>query len=305
MNGNSKANPTEFGIWYSTWYTETLWKEWNIPFVPLSYDGEYRTHDTMDERTVYFHLEQMAKAEIDFILMDQTNNIDVGDGFINKRSLQTARTVKKFNDDGNRPVRYATAIGRFQFTADPADIELEARMIWERYSATDFGGPQYEYYLDGKPLLVVYAGNCDPGLWERYEGDKTYAERFTLRWANNDSTPGYYGWAYDKGSQWDDEVVVVMPGWNNMKGATPVPRNAGRWYEASWDVVLREKKAPRIILINSFNEYAERTAVWTCDSSRTEEADDSWLDADGKPADDMYWRMTVDNIRRWKEMHGQ
>ena len=98
---------------------------------------------------------------------------------------------------------------------------------------------------------------------------------------------------------------MVMPGWNNMKGATPVPRNAGRWYEASWDVVLREKKAPRIILINSFNEYAERTAVWTCDSSRTEEADDRWLDADGKPADDMYWRMTVDNIRRWKEMHGQ
>lgn len=46
--------------------------------MPLSYDGEYRTHDTMDERTVYFHLEQMAKAEIDFILMDQTNNIDVG-----------------------------------------------------------------------------------------------------------------------------------------------------------------------------------------------------------------------------------
>ena len=86
--------------------------------------------------------------------------------------------------------------------------------------------------LDGKPLLIVYGDNGEQ-MWQDYldAGGKTkYTDKFTLRWADNQSRPGYYGWAYDQGTKQDPEVMVVMPGWDNRKGYTPVPRNHGEWY---------------------------------------------------------------------------
>ena len=57
--------------------------------------------------------------------------------------------------------------------------------------------------------------------------------------------------------------MVVMPGWDNRKGHTPVPRDHGRRYKDSWKQVFTAKKKPKMIVINSFNEYAENTGVFT------------------------------------------
>lgn len=111
-----------------------------------------------------------------------------------------------------------------------------------------------------------------------------------MRWADNQSRPGYYGWAYDKGTQQDENVMVVMPGWDNRKGHTPVPRNHGEWYRNSWKQVFTAPTAPKIIVINSFNEYAENTGVH---SALTEYY--------GDDAPDLYWNMTKQYIKLFRE----
>ena len=303
---------TDIGIWYSTWYAKkaenspdnkiNTWTAWNIPFKPLLPDGRYETYDSLDEEVTLFHLKMMSEAQIDFIIMDQTNNIDVDGGYINQRSLSVAKTIKKYNDDpSHRPVKYCSAIGGIQWSQDAATIENEAMLLWNRYCAQDYGGEDYHYMIDGKPVMVVY-GDGAKDKWDAYTGDKTYASKFSIRWADNASRPGYWGWAFDKGTKEHWETMVVMPGWNNMKGATPVPRRYGETYKKSWDVVLNAETKPRILVINSFIVYAERTAVVPADSSTAVPVSDRWLNEEYEVDNTMYWEMTVEYIRQFKAM---
>ena len=220
---------TDIGIWYSTWYAKTTdysksnrentWTAWNIAVEPLLPDGSFGTYDSIDPNIISFHLELMAEIGIDFIIMDQTNNIDVDGGYINARSLMTARTLKEYND-ARTYAQAALLLGNRRHTVDARlrDHRKGSKLLYERYVQSDFGSSDYHYTVDGKPLLVVYTGNSgDADGWANYAGDKTYSSRFTLGWANNASEAGCYGWAFDKGTKWHPETVVVMPGWDNRK----------------------------------------------------------------------------------------
>ena len=296
--------PTEIGIWYSTWYGYTVpgsssnqldtWNAWGLDFQPLLPDGTFGYYDSKDTKVIQFHLEKMSEAQIDFIIMDQTNNIDVDGGYINERSLAVAKYIKKYNDSGARPVRYCSAIGGIQWSQDAATIEQEAAKLWTRYNSQDFGGEKYHFYYEGEPLLVVYGDGAE-AKWNAYTGDKTYASRFTIRWADNNSTPGYWGWAYNRGVQWHGETTVVMPGWHNRAGHTPVNRNYGETYRSFWRKILNAPERPRFIIINSFNEYAERTAVFPAVADADAREGDKWYKDESKTEDSyMYWGMTVE-----------
>ena len=307
---------TDIGIWYSTWYAKTTdfsksnrentWTAWNIAVEPLLPDGSFGTYDSIDPNIISFHLELMAEIGIDFIIMDQTNNIDVDGGYINARSLMTAKVLKEYNDspEHTHKLRYCSAIGGIQWTRDYATIEKEAKLLYERYIQSDFGSSDYHYTVDGKPLLVVYAGNSgDADGWANYAGDKTYSSRFTLGWANNASEAGCYGWAFDKGTKWHPETVVVMPGWDNRKGAKPVPRDGGRWYDQSWQVVLDADRSPERIVINSFNEYAECTAIFPALTENYPNMPYTNPKGDLDPY--YYWNLTREYIRRFKAKFGE
>ena len=307
-----EIDPSEIGIWYSTWYAYTepgsdsnrfdTWGAWSIDFTPLLPNGTFGYYDSKDDEMIRFHLEKLSEAQIDFIIMDQTNNIDVDGGYINERSLAVARYIKTYNDSETRPVRYCSAIGGIQWSQNAKTIEDEAEMLWRRYCEQDFGGEKYHYYLDGKPLLIVYGDGAER-MWAEYDGDKTYADKFTIRWADNNSTPGYFGWAYDKGPVWDGGVTVVMPGWHNRAGHAPVNRKYGETYKKFWQNILDAEYRPRLIVINSFNEYAERTAVFPAVSNEKTANADKWYKDRSKTEDPyMYWDMTVSYIKRFKEM---
>jgi hypothetical protein len=59
---------------------------------------------------------------------------------------------------------------------------------------------------------------------------------------------------------------------------------------------------PRFVVINSFNEYAEHTAVYTADTSDFPQdySIEGWIDADGNQAPSMYWDMTKAYIQKYK-----
>lgn len=290
----------DIGIWYSVWYrfdpedpnnsNKNLWKAWDIRYDPILPDGTYGLYDSGDKELIMFHLKELTEAGIDFIIMDQTNHIDVDGGSINDRAIAVAQCIQEWNDAGNKPIRYCSAIGAIQWEPNGKVIEDEAVLLNNRYLRKDWG--KSYYMVDGKPLLIVY-GDGGEKIWKDYKdagGKSKYCDNFTMRWADNQSRPGYYGWAYDQGTKQDENVMVVMPGWDNRKGHTPVPRNHGEWYRNSWKQVFTAKVVPKIIVINSFNEYAENTGVHS-----------ALTDYYGDDAPDLYWNMTKQYIKLFRE----
>ena len=115
----------EVGIWYSVWYAkkdpETLgyttenknpqyntWIAWDIPYIPLGPNGIFETHDSLDEEVINYHLKVMSEADIDFIIMDQTNYIDVENRYINFGAMAMAKKIKVWNDNpSNKAISYS------------------------------------------------------------------------------------------------------------------------------------------------------------------------------------------------------
>jgi hypothetical protein len=99
----------------------------------------------------------------------------------------------------------------------------------------------------------------------------------------------YCGWGFPNGSLPNQDLMVVMPGWNNQHGWF-VYRDQGRFYvENCWNRVMIQK--PAVIVINSFNEFAELTAMEIADT-RNLPMRDQWRDSTGKISVDMYWNIT-------------
>ncbi len=310
-----KRAKTQIGIWYSVWYSngsgnsanENFWNSENIYYKPLLPDGSYGRYDSLDDEIIQYHLNEITGAQIDFIIMDQTNDIDVGGGFINQRSIKMAKSIMKWNQDSNnRPIKYCSAVGVFAaINKDLSIIETEAKKLWERYVEKPWGTEEHHLYVDGKPLLVIFETTKEQ--WDAYDGDKTYADKFTLRFAiGHARQPGYWGWVMPEGTLVSEDVAVIMPGWYKFNHPLEkVYRNRGEWYKKAWETLLKSEIVPDFVVINSFNEYAEHTAVFSADTS--DFPDDypieKWIDKDGNPAPSLYWDMTKVYIQKYKEGH--
>ncbi|MHB8143002.1 MAG: FG-GAP repeat domain-containing protein [Thermoleophilia bacterium] len=196
------------------------------------------------------------------------------------------------------------------------------------------GGPDNYYYVDGKPLLISYAEYSWRLTWQNSGIDKTNSNQFTVRWLqgetpNSAAPPStnpppsdyglYYGWGYWSGSLPNPDVMVVMPGWNNQHGGydyvsrytttsgSPV-YNYWNWgassplryfyNDLSWQRVLATK--PNTVVINSFNEFAEETAVEPSDTSQVYNAGDQYK-TESWPTPDFFWNMTKQNIQAYRQ----
>ena len=82
---------------------------------------------------------------------------------------------------------------------------------------------------------------------------------------------------------------VVLPGWDNRRGAVPIPRQAGATYASRWQEVLAQRPPSAVVIVDSFNEHIEQTGVEPAQS----------LDGDAF-APRGYWQMRVDFIFQFK-----
>ncbi len=310
----TKREQSRIGIWYAIWYdtrkVNSFWDNDGGPtklpifYKPLLKDGTYGRYSSGDESMIQYHLEEISGAGIDFIIMDQTNDIDNGDGSLNQNSLLTAKKIKEWNDAGNRPLKYCSSIGAYaELTGDFSIIESEAKKLWERYIETPWGTEEYHEYVDGKPLMVVFP--MSPAQWEAYDGDKTYANKFTIRFAFGHAyEPGYWGWVMPKGTLVNEDVACIIPGWFKYNHPyEKVYRERGNTYKKNWETLLASDIIPRFVVINSFNEYAEHTAVYTADTSDFPEdySIEGWIDESGKKAPSLYWDMTKKYIQKYRK----
>jgi hypothetical protein len=298
---------------------QNTWEAWGIRYVPLAL-GKAQTYDSADPAVLDEHLGMLGAARIDFVLLDETNCLDVDAGYIKARARALCERVAKRRAAGDLSTpRYAIAIGCIQYGHDPQQLEGEAKQVLdELVTAAACGGPASYFKIGGKPLLVVYAEWKDRQAWEAWHAASCSggcaSDAFVVRWIQGYvepptpspcmPTPGpgnqppqslwgqYYGWGMPAGALDNDDVMVAMPGWNNHKG-TYVSRSCaasggtpGSFYQNwGWNRILTRK--PLIAVVNSFNEYAEETAVAPAETGALVAPSEGW------PSADFYWKATV------------
>ncbi|ORX64095.1 hypothetical protein BCR32DRAFT_287349 [Anaeromyces robustus] len=118
-------------------------------------------------------------------------------------------------------------------------------------------------------------------IWNSFVMDKYFLCRYR-------NTPGYWGWAFTTPVK-NEKSMVVLPGWRNENHPNyPWSTDEGDTYRIYWEAVLEQAsnnngKFPKFIIINSFNEYAERSAVWISNTDNVTPSIDKW----SRP--DNYW----------------
>eukprot|EP00048_Salpingoeca_helianthica_P010248 m.147632 g.147632 ORF g.147632 m.147632 type:complete len:644 (+) comp15044_c0_seq1:2545-4476(+) len=314
------------GLWAAlppAYGTPTLynnWEGWSLGYAPLL--GQY---DSGDTRVINAHIEALLGASIDYIIFDLTNNIETA--FIRDRGWLVCQQLARLRASTNAStLRYAIAIGGMQYSGDPVTMETEAEIAWRRWvTNSTCGGPATYHHVDGKPLLLSYTSYAQRQQWADLT-NHSQTDRFTIRWVQGalpDQGHGcpaqsggidphapwvpppaqygeYGGWGIPNGSLPNPDTMVVMPGWNNSEGCI-VRRNDPEplWFytHACWSRVLEAN--PRHVILNSWNEFAEQTAIEPADTTQLPAGCEPWVDAQGNPSPSIYWRTAVDYLSRW------
>ena len=353
-NGNGIGN-TDVGIWYAPYDSPDFNPLDNAPYNPLcsSEQNDFCSDMNLsDPSAIDFHIEEIAKAKIDFIILENTNGGFVDTLTTNKNwdhYVNTSRTIcqriKHWNDNRNWKIRYVHAIGCYKNRDTACDttkymsrktdgicingttdfrmaIEAQAEVCYNDFFMNPaYGDSSNWYYLDGKPLLIVFSPDYNDLMkkWYKYaqnNGRTSYTRKFTVRFAST-GQKGMYGWpawggaispgSFPSGTVIDEEVELVCPGYSEATHTYSIERNHGTFYRQNcWDRVLANP--PRIVVIASFNDYWERTAVWPakrrnslCSSGYPE--CERWDDITGNENPRMYWNITKEYIRKLKHIY--
>ncbi len=319
-NGNH-AGPCDVGIWYCTYFgrdwTGVVGYQKAKNYVPLCSDkpGDFRHYAANDTAVIDFHLRQIAEAKINFLLLELTpgglggyRNPDwIGDLYMVDCGRAVCRRIKAWNDAHPWKIKYALAVCTHIRGNDPWGLAIEkiAKDVYANfYNNRDYGGPDNYYQLNGRPLMVCYGIRLAQlkAEWAAYKGDKTNGNRFTLRTCTGYANVGEYGWPLPlhKGTLLNSEVELVEPGFNVHRPGEVEFRKNGKFYKQCWQKVLDNPK-PQIVMIQAFNDYLEESAVWTTDTSKLDDTQEKWTDADGKRSPSMYWDMTKQYIAQLRK----
>ena len=282
------------------------WEAWNVRYRPRTRGG-YGRYDSGDPDVLDEHLDLIEQAGIDFVLLDETNNVYVEEGYILDRAKALCKAIAARKRDHS--LKYAIAVGGMQFDGNVAKLDFEAGVIWNEFIANpDCGGTDTYYQLDGKPLLVSYASLSQRRTWEAH-GTQQWTSRFTLKWAQGSVPDGlptaiygqYLGWGVPYGSVGSSATMIAMPGWNNHLGTYVSRLPGGAFYrQSNWERIL--SRLPQLAIIVSFNDYVEETAVAPASTSDLRPPSEPWTDSSGREDPDLYWNLTRDYVRRYKEL---
>lgn len=321
---NANGKSTDVGIWYTPYNcSEFFAHRFADPDSnPVGYrgllpDGSYGIPFAGDTDIMDFYIEQMAKAGIDFVMFDLTNggltdknsygwgaeNEFAGNRWNVRYSELFAERLSKWNDTHAWKIRYAVSVGTYPDMCEGYEdagyvANVQAEGVIELFLNDEVIGDDY-YIFDGKPLITLFdwtkmASNTT-AVMEYIYNETSALSKFTVRSASVGQAGGY-SWNNNQNggaAVYDDEVVTVCPGHALAAASTPNDsRRNGATYKENWDVVLNAEVAPRVVMISSFNDYMENTAVFVTNTDGCVEtnAEEKW----DNPY--QYWDMTVENI---------
>lgn len=321
---NGNGGRTDVGAWFVTYNTDKMWANNFGHGFPIKYgvllpDGTYGLPDSYNTDVIDFQIAQLAEAQIDFILFDLTNGgltekIPYGwDGnqWIVETAQLTCERLKIWNESHDWKVKYAVGVGVYANLRKGLSIgeaaEYQAEAVLEKFYK-QYGEENY-YQIGGKPLLMLHDfGNegalTAPGGWNMYSAssstDHDAGDQFTMR--GSLSTPhedtGYAWYTPMGGTIVTEESATVCPGqWNHANSTPNAFRENGKHYINDWKTIIESKTTPDVVLISSFNDYNEDTAVFTADTSRCDpQWEEQWFDDTGNLNASMYWEITKEGI---------
>ena len=288
----SILNPaTKVGAWYTLWWQKpgtpfgSHWAEWSRYQPVLGY------YDSGDAGTLTAEFSTMKSAGIDYLLLDDTNGIGNDSGEIEKN----VQSLFTFNDQRSIADRIPAAlvIGYALWGAHSLDAQaVDAQYVWEHYAQR----PSYFIWKE-KPLLVTYnAYDNDPNIVGANWTDARYSvERATglVESTNPKLQPyfanGFWGWVQVYPQPASTETVGITPGWDRShlgENKPPIEREQGALYVREW---LRSIKLnPRNIIISSWNDFGEETAI----EPATTATGPKWMDSYGVETPDWYLQIT-------------
>ncbi len=262
---------TIVGAWYSIYFyakngsDPDHWSDWTRYQPELGY---YDSGDVITKQYPY-----LKRAGVNYLLLDNTN------GWFNDggRIIRNAKKVIN-NLPSDIPVAMAGGfpLWNAQWNANERVTQMqgEADLLWSELAQK----PNYLKWFDNttnsyKPLFVVYNDlqNEHPNdEIKRYWKDS----RFTVRYSAGDTdsrnrllwpyaNEGLWGWLIRFPQITSKETMPVQPGHNTThqpgRTATPVLRNKGQSYMQQWLEILKQR--PQNIIIPSWNDWAEETAI--------------------------------------------
>lgn len=285
------APATKIGTWYELYwqartnkYGEQHWRETRRK--PLL--GYY---DSGDPAIIRAHFAQMKAAGIDYIIFDDTNALFADGGEIEENVAAIFATDTALPEAERMPAGFV--IGAELYAGRSATGQQnEADHIWNNYAAS----PVY-FCWRGKPLLVLFnefdVTNCfmpewsDPHFTVRKAVGTVVSSNALLK---QYTAEGLWGWCLPEPQLASPETIAVGPGWTREHLPTPVhypiEREGGARYMREWLFAIKHQ--PQNIVIPSWNEFAEETAI----EPATATSGPKWADFYGDEVPDWYLQIT-------------
>ncbi len=259
------------GVAYTTWHQSTKWTNvWGTP-----QGGFYKSDD---RAVIWRHGEELAAAGVDFLWIDWSNDI----GYVYNPAtprpdfdMIEGATFTVFDEfaamrrEGKKTPNISLFLGTPDIVQAAADgrLQRKADQIWNQFVANPLYRPLVQQ-LDGKPLLVVYAGTPSPVQ----NGVPQWNDpRFTVRWMtgfitqqhalmtpNLVSKYGYWSWE-DRGPQTyavvngQPEAMTIVATWRDDAESRTPGRHNGETFRREWE--RARKIGPKFALVVSWNEW--------------------------------------------------
>jgi hypothetical protein len=268
-----KSAPPEerqVGIAYSAWHDHLPWrKTWDVPEL-----GPYLSNDVTIIRQ---HAEWLSNANVDFIYIDWSNNLDTGvpgkPG--QSRQIFIESATKTIFDSYAKLPRHPQVAIMIGFPDEAAGIQdgrlqRKADQVWTQFASNPVYQNLYLHYLH-HPLLLVYAGTpspfghslppwSDPRFTVRYMTGFV-SQQPSLLAPGSVSRFGYWSWedrgkptvaAYDGTA----EAMNIVAAWRGEGGGKiqPEGRRNGATFREGW--TRAREIGPHFALAGTFNEWS-------------------------------------------------
>jgi hypothetical protein len=273
--------------------TYNTWQGWNLRYSPVI-NGVDKQYDSGDISVIDYQIAEIVEAKIDYIIFDLTNNIHVDNAYIFNRSVEVCKRIQLWNTNNpDNKLRYAIAIGGVNFSGNPQSIEDECKIVFNEFVNQPFGGDNYFRY-NGKPAIINYTYQDMRVIFANWTGSKEYWNKFSPLEAEGALSKDYVGWFTDPlGSVPSNNIMFVDPGHNNHSTHFQT-RNNGDYYQANFNKVFTNN--PSMMVIGSYNEYAEENAVAPANTDFVSGTTEKW------PTPSFYWDQTKTNNLKYKSL---
>ena len=268
------------GLSYTNWFSALPWTNvWGHPSV-----GYYLSSD---EKTIHYHLQIIARANVDFLFLDLSNEINA-DWITRKgeqRSLDrldnTIKLLEALREARNLKISFLTG-GNPPEVVDDGRLQKHVDDLCKLFIFNEKYGDLF-LTRQGKPLLTVFLGPSTTGQIGKPRGPGRYVpdhwpkplppwsdSRLTVRYMGGFLTDqpnlmngpiskyGYWSWedrglpSYTVVDGQPEEMTVTAA--SQSSPAHPArPRDAGQTFRENW--AYARKIGPQIALVTTFNEW--------------------------------------------------